>query len=73
MIIRLTSSIEDEAAKEMYEKFTLEGYCPFGTEGCVMGFVKDAKKGREEYLLTIEVIDPAAFDYMKELEKMRAR
>lgn len=73
MIVRLASSYDDQAAQEMYYKFTVEGYCPFGAEGCVMGFVKDAKKDMEGYLLIIEVIDPAAFDYMKELEMMREK
>lgn len=73
MIVRLTSSFEDEAAHEMYEKFTVEGYCPFGPEGCVMGFIKDAKIGLDGYLLMVEVIDPSAFEYMKELEMMREK
>lgn len=73
MIVRLTSSFEDEAAKEMYKKFTVEGYCPFGTEECVMGFIKDVKIGTDGYLLMVEVIDPAAFEYMKELEMMREK
>jgi hypothetical protein len=70
VIIRIISPIQDKLAEEMYERFTVEGYCPFGTDGLTMGFIADAKKSLEGYILKVEVVDTSTFEYMKELEKM---
>ncbi len=73
MYVRIVSPLKDKAAQEMYEKFTLEGYCPFGPEEMTMGFIADARKGDDGYVLKVEVVDAAAFEYMKELERMLER
>lgn len=67
MIIRITSPKSDKAAKAMLERFRSEGYCPFGSEGFHMGFIKEASENETSYILTVDITNPNSVEYFNKL------
>ncbi len=67
MIIRITSPRSDKAAKAMFERFRSEGYCPFGSEGFHMGFIKEATEDETGYVLTVSITNPSSIEYFNKL------
>jgi hypothetical protein len=67
MIVRIKSHRGDASAKRMYDRFRADGYCPFAHEDFLMGFLRDAREIESGYLLTVEVTNPQAINYIRSL------
>ncbi len=68
MLVHLTSPRTDKLAREMMERFRADGYCPFGNDDFLIGFIKDAQEVGDEIVLTIEVTNPSAVEYLLSLK-----
>lgn len=72
MIVRITANLTDPTAQELYRKFHAEGYAPWGSDEILMGFVRDAVLTPEKYLITVDVTNPQAIDYIFSLPRGKA-
>lgn len=68
MYVRITSPIEDRDAKEMYDRFMTEGCCHVSLESIPMGLLCDAKEVKTNYVLTLEITNPKAIEYIRSLQ-----
>jgi hypothetical protein len=70
MYVRITSPLEDENAREMYDRFKSWGRCPFSVEKVPMGHLRDAKEDDGCYVLTVEITNPVAIEYIRQLQSV---
>ncbi len=69
MIVRITANLTDPSAQELFRKFHEDGYAPWGNEEILMGFVKDAVLTQKNYIITVDVTNPQAIDYIFSLPR----
>jgi hypothetical protein len=69
MIVRITANLTDPSAQGLYKKFHEEGYAPWGNEEILMGFVKNAELTPKKYIITVDVTNPQAIDYIHSLPR----
>jgi hypothetical protein len=67
VIVRLTSPKTDKLAQGLLERFRADGFCPFGDENILIGFIKDAEEEDDNIILTIEVTNPSSVEYFSKL------
>jgi hypothetical protein len=68
MIVRITANLSDPSAQDLYRRFHEDGYAPWGNDEILMGFVKDAVLTSNNYIITVDVTNPQAIDYIHSLE-----
>jgi len=73
MIVRITANLTDPTAKHLYKQFHEEGYAPWGNEEILMGFVRDAVLTPKNYVITVDVTNPQAIDYIYSLPREKDR
>jgi hypothetical protein len=71
VIVRITSPKADKLAQGLLERFKAEGFCPFGDENILIGFVKDAEEEEDNIILTIDVTNPSSVEYFSKLAEER--
>ncbi len=69
MIVRITANLNDPTAQQLYRQFHEDGYAPWGNEEILMGFVKEAVMTPKAYLITVDVTNPQAIDYIFSLPR----
>ncbi|MDW5562331.1 MAG: hypothetical protein SA339_03820 [Methanomassiliicoccus sp.] len=69
MIVRIKANLSDRSAQELYKKFHEEGYAPWGNEDILMGFVRGAERTGKKYVITVDVTNPQAIDYILSLPR----
>ncbi|OPY30730.1 MAG: hypothetical protein A4E31_00235 [Methanomassiliicoccales archaeon PtaU1.Bin030] len=67
MIVRITSPKTDKLAQGLLERFRADGFCPFGDDNILIGFIKEAEEEDENIILTIEVTNPSSMEYFCKL------
>jgi hypothetical protein len=68
MYVRITSPVEDNEAKRMYNMFKQEGRCPVTLEDVHMGVLRDAREEGGNYVLTVEITNLAAIRYLRSMQ-----
>lgn len=71
MIVRITSPKADKLAQGLLGRFKADGFCPFGDENILIGFVKDAEEEGDNIILIIEVTNPNSVEYFNKLAEER--
>lgn len=66
--MRITANLSDPSAQDLYRKFHEDGYAPWGNDEILMGFVKDAVLASNKYVITVDVTNPQAIDYINSLQ-----
>lgn len=73
MIVRITANLTDPTAQQLYKRFHEEGYAAWGNEEILMGFVRDAVILPKAYLITVDVTNPQAIEYINSLPQEKDR
>lgn len=69
VLVRITSSRSNLTARVWYLRFKAEKNCSFGSEDFVMGLLRDAREEEDRIVLTVEVTNPIAQEYLVHLSK----
>jgi hypothetical protein len=69
MIVRITANLTDPSAQELYRRFHEDGFAPWGNEEILMGFVKNAVLTPKSYVITVDVTNPQAINYIYSLPR----
>jgi len=67
LLVRITSPVEDKEASGMYHEFMTRGHCNFERGRIPMGVLLDAREEGTSYVLTVEITNPVAIQYIRSL------
>ncbi len=63
VIVRITTTKHDAAAMEMVRRFRQDGYCPFGKQGLLMGWIREVEDITDKIILSVEITEPVMVKY----------
>ncbi len=69
VFVRITSSSSNLAARVWCKRFKTDRNCSFGFDNFMMGFLRDAREEDDKIILTVEITNPLAKQYLIELSK----
>jgi len=69
VIVRITTSKHDVAAMEMVQRFRQDGFCPFGKNGLLMGWIRQVEENEDKIILSVDVTEPKVIEYFSRLYK----
>ncbi len=69
MFVRITSSSSNLAARVWCKRFKTDRNCSFGFDDFTMGYLRDAREEDDRIILTVEITNPVAKEYLMQMGK----